>query len=63
LEQSVSQADLTKFMTLFLPTAAAARISVVNVSGGMNNESSPGSEVRSEVDAGVYVTKTCNPTG
>jgi tripeptidyl-peptidase-1 len=63
LEQSVSQADLTKFMTLFLPTAAAAQISIVNVKGGLNNESNPGVEVSSEVTAWAYVTKTCNPTG
>jgi tripeptidyl-peptidase-1 len=45
LEEYASQADLTKFMTLFHPEAATAKFTVVQVNGGSNNQSDPGVEV------------------
>ena len=46
LEQYASHSDLTAFLTRFRTDAAAASFSVVEVNGGKNNESDPGSEVR-----------------
>jgi tripeptidyl-peptidase-1 len=63
LGESASQSDLKEFMTLFRPLAVGARFSDVAVNGGINDQSKPGSEVRTLLPAGVYVTKACNPTG
>jgi tripeptidyl-peptidase-1 len=60
---TANQSDLTKFMTLFYPTAAAAQFSVVSVNGGTDNASNPNAEVRGVLASGVYVTKTCDPAG
>lgn len=52
LGESASQSDLKVFMTLFRPRAVGARFSVKSINGGINNQSNPGSEVR-----------TCYPQG
>ena len=61
----VSRSDLKEFMTLFRPDAVRAQVSIVNVSGGNNDENNPGSEVRIllPITISVYVSITCNHTG
>jgi tripeptidyl-peptidase I len=63
LGESASQSDLKVFMTLFRPRAVGAGFSVKSINGGINDQSNPGSEVRTVLPAGVYVTQACNPTG
>ena len=62
LGEYVSQSDLKEFMTLFRPDAVDSQVSIVDVSGG-NDENHPGSEARILLPVSVYVSITCNHTG
>ena len=58
-----SQSDLTQFMRLFRPDAAGATFSAWIINGGADDQTNPGSEVRTVLHAMVYVPVTCKHTG
>jgi tripeptidyl-peptidase I len=63
LEQFASRSDLTNFLTLFRGDAAAAQFSVMKVNGGINDQSHPGTEVRSALALRVNVDVVYQRTG
>ena len=50
-------------MTLFRPDAMRSQVSILNVSGGNNDENHPGVEARILLPMSVYVSITFNHTG